>query len=64
MEEVVEEDIKASEINKFYKLGHFNSLSQTRLIVFFHSGPTQTAVEVEQSEVEVAEGYTITQFCS
>ncbi|KAI3881629.1 hypothetical protein MKX03_024950 [Papaver bracteatum] len=25
--------------------------------------PTQAAVEIEQSEVEVAEGYTITQFC-
>ncbi|KAI3924257.1 hypothetical protein MKW98_032458 [Papaver atlanticum] len=25
--------------------------------------PTQAAVEIEQSEVEVAEGYTVTQFC-
>ncbi|RZC87285.1 hypothetical protein C5167_029835 [Papaver somniferum] len=48
---------------RFYKLGHLNSLSQTRLIVYC-SGPTQASTaEIEQSVVKVAEGYTITQFC-
>ncbi|KAI3896988.1 hypothetical protein MKX03_015812 [Papaver bracteatum] len=54
MEELEEEEITASNLNQVS--------TPTPCISNFSQGFT-TTIEIEQSEVEVAEGYTITQFC-